>query len=188
MRFLLPLILALIGAGAGVGAGLFLKPTEESSVHAEKTQGGEAGQHAEAEASHGSASDAQSDDHAASADHGDAETHDPASTDSEFTKLNNQFVVPVLTDGKVKAMVVLSLSLETPIGKRELIYAREPRIRDTILQVLFDHANVGGFDGEFTRGDQMDVLRQELRLATKSLLGADIFDVLITDIARQDYG
>ncbi|MDV7141380.1 flagellar basal body-associated FliL family protein [Tropicimonas sp. TH_r6] len=184
MRFVLPLVLALIGAGAGVGAGLYLKPAEESGVHTEETHGENAEQHAEPTES----DNAHSDGHTSSSDHGDEDAHDPTSTDSEFTKLNNQFVVPVLTDGKVKSMVVLSLSLETPIGKRELVYSREPRIRDTFLQVLFDHANVGGFDGEFTRGDQMDVLRQELRLAAKQLLGADIYDVLITDIARQDFG
>ena len=85
-------------------------------------------------------------------------------------------------------MVVMSLSLETPNGGRERVFAQEPRIRDTFLQVLFDHANIGGFDGEFTNGASMGVLRGELVRASKTILGPDIIDVLVTDVARQDLG
>ena len=85
-------------------------------------------------------------------------------------------------------MVVLSLSLETPNGGREAVLTQEPRIRDTFLQVLFDHANIGGFDGEFTNGANMDVLRGELLRAGRKILGPEIVDVLVTDIARQDLG
>ena len=70
----------------------------------------------------------------------------------EYVKLNNQFVVPVVEDGRVAAMVVLSLSLEVEAGNTEAVYQREPKLRDAFLQVLFDHANVGGFCGSFTDG------------------------------------
>ncbi len=180
MRFILPLILALLGAGAGVGAGLLLKPEAPAAASSEVAHSA-----ADAEAEIGHATAAPADDgHAAGGEDG----HDEGAGGSEFTKLNNQFVVPVVKDGRVASMVVLSLSLETEQGQREVIYAREPRIRDTLLQILFDHANAGGFDGTFTSGASMDVLRGELYRAAKKILGTAVIDVLVTDIARQDLG
>ncbi len=59
-------------------------------------------------------------------------------------------------------------------------------MRDAFLQVLFDHANVGGFNGSFTDGTNLLTLRTSLKEAGGLILGPAIRDVLITDIARQD--
>ena len=100
--------------------------------------------------------------------------------------MNNQFVVPVVHDGRVDALVVLSLSLEVEAGNTEAVYLREPKLRDTFLQVMFDHANVGGFSGSFTDGSILIVLRTGLKEAAAMIMGTTVRDVLITDIARQD--
>ncbi|SDI62729.1 flagellar basal body-associated FliL family protein [Aliiruegeria lutimaris] len=178
MRLILPLLLALFGAATGVGAGLYLKP---APVPGSESENAAAAGDAHA-AQPLSADSTESDGHGDTKDGG----HDTVSGDTEFTKLNNQFIVPVLKDGRVVSMVVLSLSLETTLGYREKIFALEPRLRDTFLQVLFDHANMGGFDGIITSGGNMDILRRELKLAGRKLVGHDILNVLITDIARQD--
>jgi hypothetical protein len=112
--------------------------------------------------------------------------HGASSVTAEYVKLNNQFVVPVLNNGKVRSMVVISLTVEAPQGSREQIYAREPRIRDEFLQVMFDHANAGGFDGVFTTSANLDALRTALREAGTHMLGNIVRDILVTDIARQD--
>lgn len=104
----------------------------------------------------------------------------------EYVKMNNQFVVPVVDEGRVAAMVVLSLSLEVEAGNTEAVYQREPKLRDAFLQVLFDHANVGGFSGSFTDGSNLVVLRTSLKEAASLVLGTMVSDILITDIARQD--
>jgi hypothetical protein len=112
----------------------------------------------------------------------------PEPTGTEFVKMNNQFVVPVVQDGLVSALVVLSLSIETAEGKTSDIYSKEPKLRDSFLQVLFDHANIGGFDGAFTSAEVLDVLRQGLREMAEKVMGEGVVkDVLIVDIARQDY-
>lgn len=165
-RLLLPLILALGGLGAGVGAGLYLKPKEAP---------GEAGEAVAAEG-HTAGEDPASD---------EAE-HQDDGTGPEYVKLNNQFVVPVVQEGRVAAMVVLSLSLEVEAGNTEAVYQREPKLRDVFLQVLFDHANVGGFSGSFTDGSNLVVLRNSLKEAAALVLGTTVREVLITDIARQD--
>mgnify|MGYP000498233799 CR=1 FL=1 len=53
-------------------------------------------------------------------------------------------------------------------------------------QVLFDHANIGGFKGAFTDANTMAILRRALLETARKTLGNDVSDVLITEIARQD--
>jgi flagellar protein FliL len=168
-RLILPLVFGLVGLGAGVGAGLILKPEEDAAGPL---------QDASEDAAGGEAPEAPAT--------GD-ETHEEEDGISpEYVKLNNQFVVPVVQEGRVAAMVVLSLSLEVEPGNTEAVYQREPKLRDVFLQVLFDHANVGGFSGSFTDGSNLIVLRTSLKEAAALVLGTTVRDVLITDIARQD--
>jgi hypothetical protein len=161
---LFPLLLAFAGLGAGVGAGLALRPPP-SDVAAEDVCG-DTGAMAEAHAPEKSETDASA-------------THD-------YVKLNNQFVVPVVEDGKVGSLVVMSLSVEVPTGQSETVYDREPKLRDAFLQVMFDHANTGGFGGSFTASTRMNVLRMALLEVAQKTLGASVSDVLIMDIVRQD--
>ena len=105
---------------------------------------------------------------------------------TEFAKLNNQFVIPLVEDGRVASLVIMSLSVEILIGNTEAVYAREPRLRDTLLQVMFDHANAGGFKGVFTDGTNLILLRKALLEAARKVMGEMVQDVLISDISRQD--
>ncbi len=119
-----------------------------------------------------------------------AEAAKPAEPDPalvpEYAKLSNQFIVPVVEKGKVTAMVILSLSLEVTTGSTPDVYNVEPKLRDTFLQVMFDHANAGGFSGSYTDGSNLVLLRSALLEAAKMVLGEKVSDVLITDIVRQD--
>ncbi|MDP4031277.1 MAG: flagellar basal body-associated FliL family protein [Pseudorhodobacter sp.] len=105
---------------------------------------------------------------------------------SEYVKLNNQFIIPVVEGGRVASMVIMALSLEVTPGSTEAIYAREPKLRGALLQVMFDHANAGGFRGSFTDGVNLMLLRKALLEAAQSVMGSVVSDVLIADIARQD--
>jgi flagellar protein FliL len=169
LRKLFPLVLGLAGLGAGVGAGLALRPQAGSSPEAD------------AEAHGATVAADHKGEEVADIDHAEGEGSGP-----DYVKLNNQFVVPVVQDGRVAAMVVLSLSLEVEAGNTEAVYQREPKLRDVFLQVLFDHANVGGFSGSFTDGSNLIVLRTSLKEAAALVIGTSVRDVLITDIARQD--
>ena len=62
----------------------------------------------------------------------------------------------------------------------------EPKLRDGILQLLFDHANTGGFQGSFTDADNLVILRKGLTEVARSVLGSMVRNVLITDMIRQD--
>lgn len=146
---ILPLFLALIGLGAGLGAGISLRPVEE---------------HLEA----------------------DALPSEEAPAMSEFVKLNNQFVIPVVEQGRVVSLVIISLSVEVALGTTEAIFSQEPKLRDAMLQIMFDHANAGGFKGVFTDGANLIVLRRALTESAQKIMGDVVKDVLISDLARQE--
>ena len=171
IKKILPILLALVGLGAGVGAGLALRP-DPTLVELDPC----ADPHADGMEEKPAKSDKEE---------GEAEEGEAA---FEYVKMNNQFVVPDLDDGRVAAMVVLSLSLEATTGSREAIYAKEPKLRDAFLQVLFNHANLGGFKGAFTDSEKMTALRKALLEVAQKNIGDDINDVLVIDIVRQDMG
>lgn len=165
MKKLLPFLLPIVGIAAGIGAGLVLKPSAPATP-AESHQAVDTGQ-------------------AADEKHGDE--HNQTSTGApEYLKLNNQFIVPVIERDEVTSIVVLSLSLEITAGSSESVYAREPKLRDGFLQVLFDHSNMGGFHGAFTDASKMTSLRRSLLAVARKTAGDIISDVLITDLARQN--
>lgn len=117
-----------------------------------------------------------------------AEDHAPKEPEAppEYAKLSNQFIVPLVEGGRVNSLVVLSLSLEVKAGNTEAVFAKEPKLRDSFLKILFDHANSGGFAGSFTDGGTLEPLRHALRESARSILPDVVQDVLVTDIARQD--
>lgn len=163
MGKLIPILLALIGLAGGGAAGYFLRPPPDAGL---------------AENPCGEAAPAPEHDSEAPAAEGEAT--------AEYVKLNNQFVIPVVEQGQVASLVILSLSLEVKIGGTEKVYASEPKLRDSLLQVLFDHANSGGFRGAFTETANLDELRRTLLEAARQVLGKDVSGVLIADIVRQD--
>ena len=179
-KLILPLLLTLIGLGGGVGAGIALRPSPDERVVINPC--GNVG--AEGSSTDAAASEAGLDAEAAVADQTATAEGDPPT--KEYVKLNNQFIVPVVDDGKVNALVVLSVSIEVKFGASEKIYGMEPKLRDAFLQVLFDHANSGGFDGDYTASNAMDSLRVALFETARKAAGSVVTDVLITDIVRQD--
>lgn len=167
MGKIIPLLLALLGLGAGVGGGVMLRPAPQDMAEASPC---------------GDMSTAATD-HAPQADDKTASDDAPP---NEYVKLNNQFIVPIVEDGKVQSLVIMSISLEVEAGGTGTVFAIEPKLRDGFLQVLFDHANAGGFDGTFTNSNNMDVLRMALTEVAQKSLGRLVKDVLIIDIVRQD--
>lgn len=165
-KMLLPIIMLLMGLGAGAGAGLFMAPnpsetsaSNDHDPHAEET--------------------AQS--HA-------TEPSDAAHADAEdgYYKFQQQFVVPVVKQGKMRRMVIMSLALVAPETLRPDLVKHEPKLRDALLRAMFDHATLGGFDGNFTENGPMAQLYERLLQASRAVVGTTVSEVLILEIARQD--
>lgn len=164
IRKLLPFVFLVAGLAAGVGAGLTLAPsTAESDAP-------------KAEADHGEPDKTKA----------DKSKKDDKAEAYEYLKLTKQFVIPVVADDEITALVTMTLSLEANPGIAEAFYDMEPRLRDGFLQVLFDHANIGGFDGTFTTSDNLAVLRKSLLEVARKDLGQDVSRVLIMSVNRQD--
>lgn len=178
MKKLLPILLLFIGLGGGAGAGWFLQPHAEepaANTHAQDDR--------HEDDSH--AADSHAED-AAHEDAGSTGHYAPAPADTETIRLPNQFVVPLIDEGRVRAMVVIGLALELEAGTEFSLSANEPRLRAVFLQLLFDHANLGGFEGMFTSGEALLSLRRTLREAARIEIGAEVNDVLITELLRQE--
>lgn len=141
-RFLLPILIGVLGLPLGAGAGYLLRPAPE------------------------------------------AEPEEAAPR--EYVDLSNEFVIPILSEGVVAGLVVLSLSLEVEQGQSATVLSHEPKLRDVLLQAMFAHANAGGFRGSFTDSAALAPLRQALFEAASGVLPDVISDVLINDIVRQD--
>jgi hypothetical protein len=170
LRLILPVILLAVGVGSGVGAGLLLGP--DTVVSGDATASAE------------TAESAVFGSHPPALDPGESAV--ALSGRTEFVRLSNQFVVPIVRSGAVRSLVVMSLTLEVATGQTGVVLDREPRLRDAFLQVMFAHANAGGFDGSFTQASAMDPLREALGEAATQALGNILRDVLIIDITRQD--
>jgi flagellar basal body-associated protein FliL len=168
MKKLFPILFLLLGSGAGVAAGIYLRPSEPEPEPSAVTEPDAEAEVADTQPLH--------------------DAHQASSDGKEYVKLSNQFVVPLVKDNRVSAMVVMTLSVEVSDGQAQIVYDKEPKLRDTILKVLFDHASIGGFDGDFTNVTTLENLRIKLRNASMQALGGDVVsDVLIFEIARQDY-
>lgn len=160
MKFLIiPVTCIVLGVGGGIAAGIFVTPKPESN----------------------------------DATHID-EVRDVASEENsvtgigavEYASLSSQFIVPLIEDGNVNGIVVLSIGLEVIDGSLQSVLMSEPKIRAAFLQSLFNHANNGGFSGNFTEHSAMESLRRELVIVARAIAGGNVSDVLILDVTRQE--
>lgn len=158
MKALIPVFGLIAGGAIGGYGGHVLKPPpdEETSVQVERAE----------------------------EDDNDVLAPDAAATD--LLEIANQFIVPVVEDGAVTSMAILSVGLELKTGTAEGIYAREAKLRDLILRALFEHARLGGFSGDFANPANLDLLRSSLLEAVREEFGQNVLAVLITDLARRD--
>lgn len=145
-RFLLPILIGVLGLPLGAGAGYLLRPAPQAGAEAAPEE----------------------------------------AAPREYVDLSNEFVIPILSEGVVAGLVVLSLSLEVEQGQSATVLSHEPKLRDVLLQAMFAHANAGGFRGSFTDSAALAPLRQALFEAASGVLPDVISDVLINDIVRQD--
>ena len=138
------------------------------------------------------------------ADHGEDGDHQPMKTKeagvrpkpkevavvdgepTEYAKITRQFVVPVIEKDRVDSLIVLNIAIEVGQGQSGLIAEHEPKLRDEFLTVLFEHAQSGGFSGEFTKPSVLADLRLSLNESSSRVLGDASRQVLITNIVRQD--
>lgn len=171
IKKLLPLVLILIGLGAGVGAGIALRPDPTAKT----------------DEAHGDPGCGDLDMASTPSAELPPISALPENTAlSEFIKIPEQFVIPVVDGDSVAALVVMSLTLEVEPNAEDQVFSRLPKLRDGFLRVMLDHANTGGFDGTFTSNGSMETLRRGFVDVAQGTFPKGVRDVLILNINRQD--
>ncbi|WP_300071565.1 flagellar basal body-associated protein FliL [uncultured Ruegeria sp.] len=169
IKLIVPVVFLSVGLGVGIGAGVALAP---------------------AKAPEGAPESNEADKETKGFEDKKAKPKKPTEKGGEggfeYLKMTKQFVVPVVEDDKIAAMVTMTLSLEADPTITEAFYSIEPKLRDAFLQVIFDHANIGGFNGRFTESGNLGVLRKALLEVARKDLGDNVSQVLIMSINRQD--
>lgn len=162
MKLLTPLVMVLAGLSAGAGAGWYMRPPPPDEASPETAA------------------------QASTAPLAVRPEDDRQGGNGETLRLTNQFMVPLVREDRVHAVVVIGLALELSQGHDISLVRQEARLRAAFLQALFDHANMGGFEGVFTSGEVLLGLRGQLRAIAREQLGESLRDVLITDLIRQE--
>ena len=201
MKKFLPMLIPVVALAGGVAAGDMLRPMPEGADHA--TAEAPAGEHGGAEAAdpgtdHAAeeasdhAAPAPAEDHAAAAaDHGGGDDsggghggEGAVPAEGWFT-FPSQFFVPLMRNGDMGAVMILTLTIETGGADLPAMKQQEHRLRDALLRELLIHANTGGFDGNFTSEARLAPLRERLQKAAQASTDLTVKAVLIEDIARQ---
>jgi len=107
-------------------------------------------------------------------------------SNADYAKLDKHFIIPVIEEGTVTALVVITMAIEVEKESRDLVFEHEPKLRAEFLNVFFNHAQSGGFSGVFIHTEAMNDLRGSLNAAAWSVLGDAAHQVLITSLTRQD--
>lgn len=109
-----------------------------------------------------------------------------SSDDFEFLKFKRQFVVPVIGEDRVDALVLLNIGISLSGDMKEELFRLEPKFRDAFMRELLGMSNAGYFNDELTNPETYEVLRETLLRAAKDIEKEGVKDILILDFARQD--
>lgn len=180
IRKIIPLSLPVLALVGGAFAGDMLRAPKDAEAAAAGHETEAADAHAEPAEDHAAAAPAAD-------DHGGG--HDaPAAgspTEDAFFTFPTQFFVPLVRQGDMRDVMILTLTLKTDGATLPKLAQREHSLRDALLRQLMIHANTGGFDGNFTADRNLATLRDALVEAAHAATDLPVAAVLIEDIVRQ---
>jgi hypothetical protein len=128
----------------------------------------------------------KTDKHSKSKDKGHDKSASKSSDSFEFLKFKRQFVVPVVNEDRVGALVLLNIGISLSGDVKDELYQLEPKFRDAFMRELLGMSNSGYFNDELTDPQTYEILRETLLRAAKEIEKDGVKDILILDFARQD--
>lgn len=195
MKFILPSIVAAAGILVGTFGGNILRgsPAEDvAQVSDEETHGsGESDKKDE----HGSDKD---DGHGGMEEKGEKEKgkkdkkgsgghgSDGSSGDVSYFKFSREFVVPIMSDGSVRALVILHIQLEVDSEIASSLFSMEPKLRDNIMATLIEISHDGKLFDNLTDPEAYESIRALVLEGLREVKSEGIENILIVDLARQD--
>lgn len=190
MRKILALLVPVAALVGGVGAGEMLRPAPEQADHAAAAPAKDSGDkpatdHGAAKPAEEHGKEAAKPEDASASDHGGGDHGEGKEAAEGWFTFPTQFFVPMMRNGDLGAVMILTLTLETTGADLSAMEQQEHRLRDALLRELLIHANTGGFDGNFTSEARLAPLRERLLKAAQASTSLPVKAVLIEDIARQ---
>lgn len=103
-----------------------------------------------------------------------------------YYKFSREFVVPVLSDGKVASLVILNINIEADSDVSQQLFSLEPKLRDRIMTALIKLSGDGQTLQNLTNAENYETIRSILLMELKEVVPNGIENVLILDLAKQD--
>lgn len=103
-----------------------------------------------------------------------------------YLKFKRQFVIPVLGEDGVEALVLLNIAISLTDGAKDDMFNHEPQFRDAFIRELLQMSDAGYFDEALTAPSTYEAIRETLLRAARDITTEGVSDVLILDFARQD--
>jgi flagellar protein FliL len=192
MKNIITAIIAIACIVAGGVGGHFLRSMGSSAPKAEKhsEEKSDAG-HGEKKDDHAKPEkkadkkDAKADSHGKSGGDGHGK-EGGASGGVIYFKFTREFVVPVVSQGRVTSLVILNLNLEADENMSQKLFEMEPKLRDNIMTTLITISNDGKTFESMTDVENYESIRSMVMMNLKSVMATGIHNVLIVDLAKQD--
>ncbi len=192
MKNIITAIIAIACIVAGGVGGHFLRSMGSTAPKAEKHgeeksdsgHGEKKDDHAKSEKK-ADKKEAKADGHGKSGD--DGHGSDPgASGGVIYFKFSREFVVPVVSQGRVTSLVILNLNLEADANMSQKLFEMEPKLRDNIMTTLITISNDGKTFESMTDVENYESIRSMVMMNLKSVMSTGVHNVLIVDLAKQD--
>jgi len=103
-----------------------------------------------------------------------------------YFKFSREFVVPVVSQGRVTSLVILNLNLEADADMSQKLFEMEPKLRDNIMTTLITISNDGKTFESMTDVENYESIRSMVMMNLKSVMATGVHNVLIVDLAKQD--
>lgn len=192
MKNIITAIIAIACIVAGGVGGHFLRSMGSSAPKAEK-HGEEKSEdgHGEKKDDHAKPEkkadkkEAKADGHGKSGDDGHG-SEAGASGGVIYFKFSREFVVPVVSQGRVTSLVILNLNLEADADMSQKLFEMEPKLRDNIMTTLITISNDGKTFESMTDLENYESIRSMVMMNLKSVMATGVHNVLIVDLAKQD--
>lgn len=184
MQKIIALVIVLAGIGGGLAMGVVLRSEDKATDPGSAAKGAGA---ADAAVGHDAVESGGAEhdigEHGDGVASGSAEV---AESDRDYVKIGRQIIIPIVSEGDTRALMLFDLALDVPSSMTERTYAVVPRIRDAFLSELFEMSYTGAFSNTYTDERIIEELRGKLRAAARRIMGNSVREVLILDIMRQE--
>ncbi len=192
MKQIIPIIMVLVFVATGALGGSLLKAGGSAGSSVEKAAKDEAhdekggGDKKQAKGDHGGDKKDKKEKKDKKAKGGHGDKSDGPVKEVSFYKFSREFVVPIIRESRVDALVILNISLEVEGDTAQKLFTLDPKLRDNIMSTLIVLSNEPDLFDNMTQVENYERIRGEVLKNLRNVIPEGINNVLILDFAKQD--